>query len=115
MTFENVNKVLDNVNKIFERRKSALYALSLYYAALALNDFRARQSNEEFWNNQTFTAKDTVFSDAFFDAGEVGWYIAHGIEYGKDLELANNGQNAALVPTVNRFAKKYLDDARKII
>ena len=106
--------MIQNVEEIFQRRRQALYALSLYYAALALQDFRAKQGNDFYWINRTFTAKDTVFSDAFFDGDNVGWFIAHAVEYGVYLELANDGKHQALRPTVNNFAIRYYTDAKRI-
>lgn len=91
-----------------------MYALSLEYAARALNDFRRRQAQEEFWKNQTFTAMNTVFSDAFITGNVIGWFLAHGIEYGVYLELANDGKNQALRPVVVRFAKQFYEDVEKL-
>jgi len=115
MEFEGISKVIANVQGIFQRRRESLYALSLYYAALALNDFRAKQSQDTYWTNRTFTAKDSVFSEAFVSDVEVGWFIAHGVEYGVYLELANDGKYQALKPTLNKFAKMFFTDARRIV
>lgn len=104
----------DNIRKIYETRKAQLYALSLFYAAKALNDFRAKQAQNTYWQNQTFTAVDTVFSNAFQSNNEIGWFIAHAIEYGPYLELANDGQNAALRPTVLLFAQPFIKDAQEL-
>lgn len=101
-----------NIRRIYETRIAQLYALALFYSAKALNDFRSKQAQDTYWNNQTFTAMDTVFSNAFRDANEVGWFIAHAVEYGPYLELANDGQNQALRPTLILFAQPFIDAAR---
>ena len=109
-----MNNVLGRIGKIYDRRKAALYALSLQYAALALNNFRLRQAQDEFWNNQTFSAMNLVFSDAFFRGDVVGWFLAHGVEYGVYLELANDGKNQALRPVVSNFVQPYFRDAKAL-
>lgn len=114
MVFDGIDRVTKNVRAIFQRRRAALYALSLFYSAKALNDFRSNQAQDVYWTNRTFTAKDTVFSDAFLSEDEVGWFIAHAVEYGVYLELANDGRYQALKPTVDKFAKKFLADAKRI-
>ena len=113
--YDDVNKVTRNIEQIFQRRKVALYALSLDYAARALQDFRSKQAQDTYWINRTFTAVDSVFSDAFFDGNTVGWLIAHGVQYGVYLELANDGKHQALRPTLNQFTKPFLDAAKKLV
>lgn len=114
MAITGVRQILQRINGTYERRRAALYALSLQYAARALNDFRAKQSQNVYWLNRTGSARDLVFSDAYLQESMVGWFIAHGVEYGVYLELANDGQNQALRPTVEQFAQAYFEDARKL-
>ena len=111
---QDVNRFLNKTESIYERRKTALYALSLEYAARALNDFRRRQAQEEFWRNQTFTAMNLVFADAFATGNIIGWFMAHGVEYGVYLELANDGKNQALRPVVIGQAKQFFADAESL-
>ena len=109
------DKVKHNVKSAFERKSAAVYALCLHYSALALQYFRAEQSNNRFWNNQTNIAKDTVFSSAFKDSGDIiGWFMAHSVQYGVYLEKANNEKNAALGPVINEFYQRFLVDLRKL-
>lgn len=44
----------------------------------------------------------------------MGWFAAHGVDYGLYLELANDKRNAALLPTIKRFAGRYLGDVKRI-
>lgn len=114
MAIRGIDKVLGKTSQIFERRRAALYALSLRYAAEALNDFQRVQGQNGYWINRTGTARDMVFSDAYLEGSDVGWFIAHGVEYGVYLELANNRDSEALRPTINKFAKPYFNDAEKL-
>lgn len=103
-----------NVSDIFLRKEAAIYGISLYYATEALNLFRANQTkttltDEKYWNNQTFQARDRVFSNAFKTGRyTVGWRISHGVEYGVYLELANNRKHESLRPIVEKFKTPYL-------
>lgn len=108
------SKVLKNIDNIYERKRMALYALSLSEAARALQDFRRVQASDGYWTNRTGAAMDLVFSDAYLEEFAIGWFIAHGEEYGVYLELANDGDNEALRPTINKFAKEYFKSAKKI-
>lgn len=111
MATRGIDSVLARTSKIFERRRASLYALSLEYAGRALNEFRRKQARNVFWVNRTGTARDLVFSDAYLQGTEVGWFIAHGVEYGVYLELANDGKYQALRPIINQFAQPFFDDA----
>jgi len=77
----------DIIDNALYRRRASVMALCLQFAGKALKEFRTRQALEEFWDNQTFTAMDSVFSDAIRGQGnDVGWFLAHGVEYGTYLE-----------------------------
>jgi hypothetical protein len=107
-------KTKNKINSIYERRRAALYALSLSYAAQALNNFRRDQANNDYWTNQTSIAFNSVFADAFIDRNVVGWFLAHGVEYGVYLELSNDGQNAGIRLNVEALAQDFLDDVNKL-
>lgn len=114
-----VNEVKKNILSIYERRRSALFALSLFYAGLAINYFRESQPSGfgvrgKFWTNQTNQARDRMFTDAFIEDNVVGWFMAHGVQYGTYLELANNRQNEAIRPIIQRFAGRFFRDVKKI-
>lgn len=106
--------VLNNIKNIFEKRKAQIYALSLQYAALAINDFKQRQSGGEFWNNQTNTAMNTMFTNAFIINNIIGWFMSHSVEYGPYLELANNEKHAAIKPIVNKWGPKFINAVKKL-
>jgi hypothetical protein len=113
---KNVNK---KIRKITERQLVALLALSINTAALALNYFRSVQltgtgNAGKFWINQTEAAARQVFAQGFRDSGAIGWFIAHGIEYGQYLELSNNRKHEALRPIIRRFYSRYAKAAQAI-
>jgi hypothetical protein len=114
MSIVGVDLVIGNLFGIFERKKAALYALCLYYAAKVLEIFNRRQAADEFWQNRTYQAKDRVHSDAFQETDVVGFFIAHGVHYGKYLEFAKDGRNAALWPVVKGVIPDFMRDLKEL-
>ena len=91
-----------------------LFALSLSYAGKAINQFRAFQDGNVFWDNQTNQAQNRMFSNAFIEKDVVGWFLSHDVEYGVYLELANDRQNEAIKPIIEILAPQFFADARKL-
>jgi hypothetical protein len=111
---EGIAVVKNNITSIFEQKKVKIYALSLSYAAKAINRFRAQQDGNVYWDNQTNDAKNRMFSSAFIEKEVIGWFLSHGVQYGVYLESANDRQNEAILPIVSVFAQPFFDDVRKI-
>ncbi len=110
-----VGRVSRRIRSIYERRRLAVYALSLSYAARALNYFRQNQDDNAYWTNRTHPgAMDRVFADAQIEGDIVSWFIAHGVDYGIYLELANNRQNEALRPTIVHFFDDFKKDLESL-
>lgn len=106
--------IIKNIDSIFEKRKLAVYALCLRYARLAIEDFRKEQGSNKYWVNRTDVAKDTMFTDAFMEDNVIGWFMAHLVEYGPYLELANDAKHQAIKPTIEKFIKPFKQDLEKI-
>lgn len=118
-----VTGVKQNIAGIFERRKAAVYALSLKWAAIALNYFRSVQpsapnSSGQFWHNRTAQAANRMFSDAFMEEeGDeiiIGWFMAHGVSYGPYLELANNRAHESIKPIIERYAGRFIREVQEL-
>lgn len=110
-----MSQVGKNIVAIYERRKILLTALNQQYAAKALKLFNELQKDKQiFWENQTFQAVDNVFSGIIKDGDFVGFFLAHGKDYGVYLELANNRQNEALKPIIEEIYQDYIKDVKKI-
>lgn len=107
-------EVIKNISNIFERRRAAVYALALRWAANTINYFRSHQAGNTFWENRTTTAMRLMFTKAFIDGDQVGFLMAHMVEYGVYLELANNGKNEAIRPTMSRYSRLFLDAVKKL-
>lgn len=102
------------MNEIFDARRVRLAGACEHIAGEALNDMQDRQLNDEFWNNQTYQAVETLFSGTINENDAVGFFVAHKKDYGVFLELANDRQNAILVPTANEFAPDLIREAKDI-
>lgn len=118
---DGLQEVKNNIEGTFKRRNDAVYALCLYYAGMALNYFRSVQpstpnSSGRFWHNATAQAAARVFSGARREDENnvISWFMAHGVQYGVYLELANDRRNEALRPIINRFAGRFFEDLKKI-
>lgn len=119
-----------NLGAIYARKRAAVLALCLEYAALILKEFRVQQlvgpgggswidryngrGAGRYWNNQTESAARLVFSDAFIDDDDLGFFIAHMVEYGVYLEIANDRRHEALRPLIEKFYPLFLRDVRAI-
>ena len=115
-TAADVNKVKKNIASQYNRKRAALFALSLFYAGKIINDFRQIQEGSElYWNNQSGDAARTMFSNAFLDDDEVGFFMSHFQRYGIYLELANDRQNEAIRPLILKWAPQFFKDAREIV
>lgn len=116
---DGIGEVKKNITSIYERRKIALYALSLMFAQQALDWFRDLQPampghQGAFWFNVTGQAALSMNAEAFRDDEDVGWWMGHGVSYGVYLELANNRRHEAIAPLIRHFAGQYFIDARKL-
>jgi hypothetical protein len=108
-----------SLRPVFERKLIAAQALAVEYAERCLQAFRDKQplgteGTEGVWHNRTGQAAAEVFSDAFVDDAAIGFFLAHGKDYGVWLELANDRKYEVLRPIVESFAESYFADLRKI-
>ena len=111
----NIASLNKSINAIFDRKKIAVYAICLKYAGLIINDFRQSQQGQKYWKNQSFQALSRMMTGAFKEGESVyGVRMAHGVDYGKYLEFANNRQNESIRPTLIKFRDKFFEDVRKV-
>ena len=106
--------VSNRISTLYQRRKAAVYGISLQYAGYAIAYFRQQQSSGRYWKNQTNQAKDRMFTDAFIQGEIIGWFMAHGVQYGVYLELANNRKHEAIRPVIQRFAGRFFRDVKAL-
>jgi len=116
-------KIINTVDldKEFRKRKRQVYALAGFYAAEALRYFQNEQLSKvvgKWWTNRTFQAASRFFAKAFkasdADEATIGFFISHGVDYGKYLTIANDRKHDALTPIVNKFGPKFLKDVQSL-
>jgi len=97
---------------IYQKRKLMIEAICRQFAAMALNKFLAEQPNEQlkkgFWTNRTLTARNTVFAGTEAEDLFVGFFLAHGVEYGIKLEIGNDRRFEALRPIIYSFYDQFV-------
>jgi hypothetical protein len=125
-----VTEVSRNLDAIYARKRAALFALCLFYASKILAEFREQQlvgpgggswidryngqGKGRYWNNQTETAAREVFADAYSDGDELGFFVAHMVEYGVYLELANDRRHEALRPLIEKYYPLFRAEAEAL-
>ena len=116
MSVSGVSELKRNIANIYQRKRTATIALCHEYAEIALKKFKEEQKNNKYWNNQTYTAANTVFSNVDVDDSEkyIGFFLAHYVEYGVYLEQANDGKHAALRPVLMSIIKQFDKDLKEI-
>jgi len=111
---KNIDAVCFNIKGFNARKVYASVVLSQYYSAKAIQLFRKFQAFNAFWTNRTETAYNTVFGALIDTQTEVGFLIAHKVEYGVYLELANDRKHESLVPIIIDLDAEFQKDLREI-
>ena len=114
VTARDIGKLKASITRKINRRKIATIALCQEYASEALQIFQSTQTADVWWNNQTFTAMNTVFSGVISEQDVTGWFLAHAVEYGIYLELANSRKHEALRPIVMKMYPEFDKALREI-
>lgn len=109
-----VSEISDNIKAIYDRKRAAVVALCNFYATKAVKIFNDNQKNSAYWNNQTFQAKNNVFGGDIDEKDFVGFFLAHGKEYGIYLELSDDRKNEALRPIINSLWADFKKDLQEI-
>lgn len=68
------------------------------------------------WEDRTGNARQTLWSDVFDLANRaVGVILAHGVDYGIFLELANAGRYAIIAPAIDHFGPLIWQDVQRMM
>ena len=128
---QNMGHVKAWLKEMYGKRAIAASALCAKYAKQAERNLKEKQGLGQeqgyYWTNRTSLAIERIRGYWFLDgnisgvtlnggerAGSVGFGLAHTVDYGKWLELARNGQTAAMEKTVTPLVEPFLADLRKI-
>jgi hypothetical protein len=111
---EDVAALKTNIATVYNRKRSAVYALCKMYAGLSLQRFRQKQAQDAFFHNRTNTAYNSIKSDAELTKEYCEFFLALTVEYGIYLELANNRAHESIRPTVMSFYSRFMRDLEAI-
>ncbi|MDR1288267.1 MAG: hypothetical protein LBK08_11715 [Treponema sp.] len=115
-----VAKVIENINSAFGRRKAAALVICKKCALLskqALQESQGLEQNKgQFWTNRTRLAIRSVrgFTIDYKLLGIIGFGLAHGVKYGKSLELSHNRKHAVLEQTVRDQVPHFMNEIKKV-
>lgn len=109
-----VENVTKNIETLSLRKVKATIVLCKYYEARSKELFRKFQIHNVFWTNRTSSAYGNVFSKTITEVGEVGFFIAHAVDYGVYLELANDRKYEALYPIIKELEPEFKKDLKEI-
>lgn len=110
-----VAAVQASIEAMWDRRRAAVSALCAQYAGYALQNFRMKQAQSAFWTNRTGIAQDTVFSGVISERAVAGFFLAHAVEYGVYLELANDRRHQSLLPIVSGLYARFKRDLEEVL
>jgi hypothetical protein len=115
-TDNGIPEVKAEITKILARRKNSLFALCRKYATEVEEYIKDTQTagEGEWWTNQSGEAIKQITGFTMKSDDYAGWGVAHQVEYGVYLELANNRDHAVLLPTIQKYTPQFLADAKKI-
>ena len=102
------------MNEIFDEKKVRLAGECERIAGVAHEDMQTRQLQNEFWENETFQAVETLFTGPIHEPDAEGFFVAHQKDYGVFLTLANDRKHDILLPTANKFAEDLVKAAKDI-
>jgi len=109
---EDALKVANFVAKRWNGRTiPALYALAQQTALEAINEAKHNAP----WEDQTTTARAQLFTTAYRSDEAVGFFLAHGVQYGVYLELANDRKYEILRPTIRAFGQQFYIGVRRLV
>jgi hypothetical protein len=114
-----IPEVKDKIAEAYRRRRNAAIALGKRYALWAKQAIVDLQGTEQqmagdFWTNRTSQAIRGVVAFSGASQTDVFWGVAHTMEYGKWLELANDRKHAALEPAVKELSPDFMAAIHKI-
>ncbi len=92
-----MSEVQRNLDAWAKRQRGAVVVLAKNWAGQL--ERRAKQNAP--WTDRTSNARNGLFGSTAVEGNQVFIRVAHSMEYGVFLELANDGRFAILKPTVS--------------
>jgi len=105
----------DMFNRLEKKLKSKKLALLTLLATRYAPQAEAWMKMNRPWQDRTSHARQTLHTWVETGSGRVILWLAHGVEYGVNLEYNFAGRYAIIAPTIDLFAPLILDDVRAVL
>jgi len=103
---QGLNTVIANLDKWLDRLLRLIYDIAQENAP----ELEAYAKENAVWTDRTGHARQSLNGSATQDAIQTLLILAHGVDYGKWLELAHSGKYAILLRTIEENAATILRD-----
>jgi len=110
------DEVIRNLRAWGEQRKAEGIMLAQDWARKLEAQMKEEQAQEKYWKNRTHNALNGLRGEVIVSKGgdEVIIALAHSVEYGPYLELANDGRHAILKPTLDAAIPEIYADYKRL-
>lgn len=97
---------------INEYGEKLVYSALVAYLEKNAGEILERMKREAPWTDRTGEARKKLIADVVIDGTAVSLYLAHGVPYGKYLELRWGGRYAIVSPTIARVGPEIMAGIR---
>ena len=105
-----------SLKKNLDKMSTKLGAVVLMYAATKASELESKMKQNRPWTDRTGMAKARLSAKVSQpDTNIVRITLAHGVEYGIWLELANEKNYAIIAPTINTESPKVVSDLSNLM
>jgi hypothetical protein len=105
-----LSRVFGNLDSWENRMRAASLALGQNWAGKLEGEMKTKAP----WTDRTGNARAGLFATATLEREDVVIRLAHTVDYGKYLELANDGRYAILEPTRRAYQRQIHRDYREL-
>lgn len=95
-----------------DRTKASLILFSDHYGKNTMESYAKRNAQ---WTDRTNMARNSLNGGGFMAGYDIVSYIAHGVNYGKWLEVISAGKWAILQPTTIACKEEWIKGIERII
>ncbi len=105
-----------SLSKNLDKMVTKLGAVILMYSATKASEIQSKMKQNRPWTDRTNMAKTLLNAKVSQPSSTVVRItLAHGVDYGIWLELANNKNYAIIAPTVNEEGPRIVDDLNNLM
>lgn len=97
---------------VSEYGERLVYHALVQYLEKHAGEIVEQMRREASWQDVTGAARRELKATVEVNGAQVSLYLAHGVAYGKWLELAHGGRYAIIGPTITRLGPRIGDDLK---